>query len=192
MMVVMGWEIKVCGKRVREVVWVYTRRRKREWVCGGKENGCGYEVCDKRRRFYGSVGGWSFDEKAVMVVKDGLEFISESKKVELKQKWEQLRVDKIEHYLTKLDLIREQIMLVIEAMKSYDGMMPDYIFKHHKTPSFHEFVKESLSFAGAMQTQLYEKVRKLREKYEKNARGENPEAFAKPHEGKVFELSKKI
>ncbi|KAH7864597.1 hypothetical protein Vadar_031540 [Vaccinium darrowii] len=57
---------------------------------------------------------------------------------------------------------------------------------------FHEFVKESLFFAGTAQTQLYEKVRRLREKYEKNATGENPGVFAKPHEGKVFELSKKI
>ncbi|KAH7864277.1 hypothetical protein Vadar_027719 [Vaccinium darrowii] len=57
---------------------------------------------------------------------------------------------------------------------------------------FHEFVKESLAFTGTTQTQLYEKVRRLREKYEKNARGENPGVFAKPHEGKLFELSKKI
>ncbi|KAH7845949.1 hypothetical protein Vadar_007873 [Vaccinium darrowii] len=165
---------------------------------------------------------WSFDEKVVKIVKDGLELISESKKVDLEGKWEQLRVDEVEHYLTKLDLICEQMILVIETMKSYDGMLPDYTFKHHKTASFlapasfahesnpassnstqfhppksdingfHEFVKESLSFAGAMQTQLYEKVRRLREKYEKNASGENPEAFAKPHDGKVFELSKKI
>ncbi|KAH7864790.1 hypothetical protein Vadar_033857 [Vaccinium darrowii] len=57
---------------------------------------------------------------------------------------------------------------------------------------FHEFVKESLSFASTTQTQMYEKARRLREKYEKNARGENPVVFAKSHEGKLFELSKKI
>ncbi|KAH7847516.1 hypothetical protein Vadar_027067 [Vaccinium darrowii] len=175
----------------------------------------------REKGFYGSVGGWSFDEKAVIIVKDGLELISESKKVEFEGKWEQLRVDEIEHYLTKLDLIREQMMLVIETMKSYDGMLPDYTFNHHKTPSFlapasfahesnpafsnnaqfhapkcdingfHEFVKESLSFAGATQTQLYEKVRRLREKYEKNAKGKNPEAFAKPMTEKYLSCPKR-
>ncbi|KAH7846053.1 hypothetical protein Vadar_009171 [Vaccinium darrowii] len=70
--------------------------------------------------FYGTVGGLSFAEEAMKIVKDGLELISESKKVELEGKWEQLRVDEIEHYFTKLELIREQMKLVLEANDAGD------------------------------------------------------------------------
>ncbi|KAH7838428.1 hypothetical protein Vadar_026253 [Vaccinium darrowii] len=81
-------------------------------------------------------------------------------------------------------------IVILEGMIEYHsktGLEPRSNIK-----GFLEFVNKSLSFAGATPTQLYEKVRRLQEKYEKNARGENRRVFVKPHEEKVFELSKKI
>ncbi|XP_058190357.1 STOREKEEPER protein-like [Rhododendron vialii] len=62
---------------------------------------------------------------------------------------------------------------------------------------FLEFVKESLRFSGATKTQLYEKMRRLRQKYENNmTRGEKVGkdhlVFSRAHEKIAFDLSKQI
>ncbi|KAE8703357.1 RmlC-like cupins superfamily protein [Hibiscus syriacus] len=62
------------------------------------------------------------------------------------------------------------------------------------THAFHDFVKDSIH-ADVSRAQLMYKVRRLRKKFENNARrskdGED-RTFSKPHEQQVFELSKKI
>ncbi|GFS29838.1 hypothetical protein Acr_00g0008750 [Actinidia rufa] len=65
--------------------------------------------------FNRSIGGLGLEEQ---IIKDGLEMIRGAKKLELNVKWEQLRVKEVELYLKRLDLIREQAMLVLEALKS--------------------------------------------------------------------------
>ncbi|GFZ03176.1 hypothetical protein Acr_15g0017840 [Actinidia rufa] len=65
--------------------------------------------------FNRSIAGLGLEEE---IIKDGLEMIRGAKKLELKAKWEQLRVEEVELYLKRLDLIREQAMLVLEALKS--------------------------------------------------------------------------
>ncbi|PSS10336.1 Transcription factor [Actinidia chinensis var. chinensis] len=65
--------------------------------------------------FNRSIVGLGLEEE---IIKDGLEMIRGAKKLELKVKWEQLRVEEVELYLKRLDLIREQAMLVLEALKS--------------------------------------------------------------------------
>ncbi|XP_057513740.1 probable transcription factor At1g11510 [Actinidia eriantha] len=65
--------------------------------------------------FNRSIVGLGLEEE---IIKDGLEMIRGAKKFELKVKWEQLRVEEVELYLKRLDLIREQAMLVLEALKS--------------------------------------------------------------------------
>ncbi|XP_057472240.1 GLABROUS1 enhancer-binding protein-like [Actinidia eriantha] len=52
------------------------------------------------------------------IMKDGLELIGGSKKLELEEKWKKLREEEMELYLKRVDLIREQTKLVLEAMKS--------------------------------------------------------------------------
>ncbi|KAH7864510.1 hypothetical protein Vadar_030375 [Vaccinium darrowii] len=123
------WENNDGGNRLgNESVWKRGQRgsvglrkegEKRMGKEGEKRMGVDTGFVISAGGFCESVSGWSLDEKAMKIVKDGLELISESKKVELEGKWEQLRVDEIEHYLKKMDLIREQMMLVLEAMKSY-------------------------------------------------------------------------
>lgn len=81
-------------------------------------------------------------------------------------------------------------IVILEGMIEYrskTGLEPRSNIK-----GFLEFVNKSLSFVGAKQKQLYEKVRRLQEKYEENATGEKLGVFVKPHKQKVFELSKKI
>ncbi|KAE8712997.1 RmlC-like cupins superfamily protein [Hibiscus syriacus] len=62
------------------------------------------------------------------------------------------------------------------------------------TNAFHDFVKDSLH-ADVSKAQLMYKVRRLRKKFENNARrskdGED-RTFSKPHEQQSFELSKRI
>ncbi|KAK8527573.1 hypothetical protein V6N13_085394 [Hibiscus sabdariffa] len=62
------------------------------------------------------------------------------------------------------------------------------------THAFHDFVKDSIH-ADVSKAQLMYKVRRLRKKFENNARrskdGED-RTFSKPHEQQVFELSRKI
>ncbi|KAL5573217.1 hypothetical protein UlMin_022814 [Ulmus minor] len=74
--------------------------------------------------------------------------------------------------------------------------MIDYQSKKGSDPyadmtAFLEFIKTNLH-VDVHRNQLMDKVRRLRKKYYNNAeRGEDP-VFAKPHEQKTFELSKKI
>ncbi|KAI8525236.1 hypothetical protein RHMOL_Rhmol13G0214300 [Rhododendron molle] len=56
-----------------------------------------------------------------VVIKDGLELLSGSKKLEMMEKWRQFRVEEVELYLKRLDLVREQGKLVLEAMKKSMG-----------------------------------------------------------------------
>ncbi|KAG5548477.1 hypothetical protein RHGRI_013979 [Rhododendron griersonianum] len=56
-----------------------------------------------------------------VVIKDGLELLSGSKKLEMTEKWRQFRVEEVELYLKRLDLVREQGKLVLEAMKKLTG-----------------------------------------------------------------------
>ncbi|KAF7140883.1 hypothetical protein RHSIM_Rhsim06G0156400 [Rhododendron simsii] len=62
------------------------------------------------------------------------------------------------------------------------------------TGEFHEFIKKSLG-VEVSRSQLMDKVRRLKKKYEINAghgeKGADP-VFSKPHEHKCFELSKKV
>ncbi|CAN4122320.1 unnamed protein product [Withania somnifera] len=60
--------------------------------------------------------------------------------------------------------------------------------------AFHEFIKKSLHVDVA-KTQLQDKIRRLKKKYENNAGKEKKgkeRSFTKPHEQKAYELSKKI
>ncbi|XP_058195947.1 probable transcription factor At4g00390 [Rhododendron vialii] len=56
-----------------------------------------------------------------VVVKDGLELLSGSNKLEMMEKWRQFRVEEVELYLKRLELVREQGKLVLEAMKKSTG-----------------------------------------------------------------------
>ncbi|KAI8551855.1 hypothetical protein RHMOL_Rhmol06G0219600 [Rhododendron molle] len=62
------------------------------------------------------------------------------------------------------------------------------------TSEFHEFIRKSLS-VEVSRSQLMDKVRRLKKKYEINAgkgeKGADP-VFSKPHEHKCFELSKQV
>ncbi|KAF7127944.1 hypothetical protein RHSIM_Rhsim11G0019400 [Rhododendron simsii] len=62
---------------------------------------------------------------------------------------------------------------------------------------FLEFVKESLRFSGATKTQLYEKMRRLKQKYMNNVmrgeeNGKDQLVFPRAHEKIAFDLSKQI
>ncbi|KAI8530490.1 hypothetical protein RHMOL_Rhmol11G0063200 [Rhododendron molle] len=63
--------------------------------------------------------------------------------------------------------------------------------------AFLEFVKESLRFSGATKSQLYEKMRSLKQRYENTVirgkkDGKEHLVFSKPHDEKAFDLSKQI
>ncbi|XP_057488444.1 probable transcription factor At1g11510 [Actinidia eriantha] len=62
-----------------------------------------------------SIGESSLEEE---IMKDGLELIGSSKKLELEEKWKKLGEEEVELYMKRVDLIREQTKLVLEAMKS--------------------------------------------------------------------------
>ncbi|XAR65579.1 hypothetical protein NMG60_11009743 [Bertholletia excelsa] len=62
-----------------------------------------------------SIGTSSLDDE---IMKDGLELLAGPKKVELQEKWKKLRVEELELYLKRVDLIREQTKLVLEALKA--------------------------------------------------------------------------
>ncbi|KAK4489218.1 hypothetical protein RD792_005013 [Penstemon davidsonii] len=73
------------------------------------------------------------------------------------------------------------------------GML-DYALKKKSNPiadpdAFLEFIKKNLHFDGN-KTQLLDKVKRLKKKYEKN-KGKNRN-FSKPHEKEAYELSEKI
>ncbi|OIT37832.1 PREDICTED: GLABROUS1 enhancer-binding protein-like [Nicotiana attenuata] len=78
--------------------------------------------------------------------------------------------------------------------------MIDYRSKKKSDPvadlsAFHEFIKKSLH-VDVSKTQLQDKIRRLKKKYENNAgkekKGKKERTFSKPHEQKTYELSKKI
>ncbi|KAJ8541357.1 hypothetical protein K7X08_002173 [Anisodus acutangulus] len=77
--------------------------------------------------------------------------------------------------------------------------MIDYRSKKKADPvadlsAFHEFIKKSLQI-DVTKTQLQDKIRRLKKKYENNAGKEKKgkeRTFTKPHEQKAYELSKKI
>nr|XP_016473271.1 PREDICTED: mediator-associated protein 1-like [Nicotiana tabacum] len=78
--------------------------------------------------------------------------------------------------------------------------MIDYRSKKKSDPvadlsAFHEFIKKSLH-VDVSKTQLQDKIRRLKRKYENNAgkekKGKKERTFSKPHEQKTYELSKKI
>ncbi|KAL6989096.1 hypothetical protein U1Q18_014847 [Sarracenia purpurea var. burkii] len=66
-------------------------------------------------RFNRTIGESCLEDE---IIKDGLELITGSKKLELEEKWKKLRVEEVELYYKRVDLIREQTKLVLEAMKS--------------------------------------------------------------------------
>ncbi|KAM7530751.1 hypothetical protein LguiB_034161 [Lonicera macranthoides] len=67
--------------------------------------------------FGGSISDVKFQEE---IMRNGVELIKGDKKKELDEKWKKQRVLEAEVYLKRLDLIREQMNLVLEALKS-DG-----------------------------------------------------------------------
>lgn len=72
--------------------------------------------------------------------------------------------------------------------------MIDYVAKRGLDPSgdmnsFHDFIKKSLQI-DCSKTQLADKVRRLKKKFENNSAKKKKNL--NPHEGKVFELSKRI
>ncbi|XP_016508976.1 putative transcription factor At1g61730 [Nicotiana tabacum] len=78
--------------------------------------------------------------------------------------------------------------------------MVDYRLKKKSDPvadlsAFHDFIKKSLH-VDVSKTQLQDKIRRLKKKYENNAgkekKGKKERTFSKPHEQKTYELSKKI
>ncbi|KAK4439294.1 putative transcription factor [Sesamum alatum] len=79
-----------------------------------------------------------------------------------------------------------------------NGMI-DYATKKKSDPvadlnAFHDFIKKNLH-VDVTRTQLQDKIRRLRRKYENNKSKEKEgkdRTFSKPHEQKAYELSKKI
>ncbi|XP_011099453.1 probable transcription factor At4g00390 [Sesamum indicum] len=77
--------------------------------------------------------------------------------------------------------------------------MIDYVTKKKSDPAadlnaFHDFIKKNLH-VDATRTQLQDKIRSLRRKYENNKSKEKEgkdRTFSKPHEQQAYELSKKI
>ncbi|KAL0420251.1 UNVERIFIED_CONTAM: putative transcription factor [Sesamum latifolium] len=77
--------------------------------------------------------------------------------------------------------------------------MIDYVSKKKSDPvgelnAFHDFIKKNLH-VEVSRSQLQDKIRRLRRKYENNKSKEKEgkdRSFGKPHEQKAFELSKKI
>ncbi|KAL0407291.1 UNVERIFIED_CONTAM: putative transcription factor [Sesamum latifolium] len=77
--------------------------------------------------------------------------------------------------------------------------MIDYAEKKKSDPvadlnDFHDFIKDSLH-VDVTRTQLQDKIRRLKKKYENNKSKEKEgkdRAFSKPHEQKAYELSKQV
>ncbi|KAL6992701.1 hypothetical protein U1Q18_010815 [Sarracenia purpurea var. burkii] len=83
----------------------------------GAKEGSKIEVEPSSRsiRFNRNTGESSVEDE---IIKDGLELISGPKKLELEEKWKKLRVEEVELYLKRIDLIHEQTKLVLGALKS--------------------------------------------------------------------------
>ncbi|GAB4831024.1 hypothetical protein Ancab_005039 [Ancistrocladus abbreviatus] len=52
------------------------------------------------------------------IIKEGLKLLDSNKRAELEEKWRMLRVDEVEVYLKRVNLIREQTLLILDAMRS--------------------------------------------------------------------------
>ncbi|KAL6990854.1 hypothetical protein U1Q18_008977 [Sarracenia purpurea var. burkii] len=66
------------------------------------------------RPVFGRRIGKSSSQEEIM--KDGLGLISAPQKLELQEKWKQLRLEEAELYLRRLDLVHEQTKLLLEAL----------------------------------------------------------------------------
>ncbi|KAK2642470.1 hypothetical protein Ddye_024233 [Dipteronia dyeriana] len=67
--------------------------------------------------FDNSLGVAGFED---YVVKNGLAVIRGSKKTELEQRWKKLHIAQLELYVERIDLVKEQALLVVESLKSSD------------------------------------------------------------------------
>ncbi|KAI9198562.1 hypothetical protein LWI28_018220 [Acer negundo] len=67
--------------------------------------------------FDNSLGVTGFED---YVVKNGLAVIKGSKKTELEQRWKKLHIAQLELYVERIDLVKEQALLVLESLKSSD------------------------------------------------------------------------
>ena len=52
------------------------------------------------------------------VIKNGLDMIGGSEKVELEQRWKKLHIAQLELYIERIELVKEQAVLVLESLKS--------------------------------------------------------------------------
>ncbi|KAK3188168.1 hypothetical protein Dsin_027729 [Dipteronia sinensis] len=68
--------------------------------------------------FDNSLGVAGFED---YVVKNGLTVIRGSKKTELEQRWKKLHIAQLELYVERIDLVKEQALLVLESLKSSDN-----------------------------------------------------------------------
>lgn len=64
-----------------------------------------------------SMGGIRIPITDEDIMNRGLELLSGPKKVELEEKWNDLKVQELKHYLKKLELLKEQGELVLNAIK---------------------------------------------------------------------------
>ncbi|KAL5839718.1 hypothetical protein ACOSQ4_012326 [Xanthoceras sorbifolium] len=55
------------------------------------------------------------------VVKNGLDMIGGSKKTELEQRWKKLHIAQLELFVERIDLVKEQAVLMLESLKSADN-----------------------------------------------------------------------
>ncbi|TXG68555.1 hypothetical protein EZV62_003490 [Acer yangbiense] len=69
--------------------------------------------------FDNSLGVTGFED---YVVKNGLAVIKGSKKTELEQRWKKLHIAQLELYVERIDLVKEQALLVLESLKSSDAV----------------------------------------------------------------------
>lgn len=68
---------------------------------------------------YGSMGFMITDE---VIMNKGLELLSGPKKVEMEEKWKNLKVQELKHFLKKVELLKEQGEIVLNSMvKSGDN-----------------------------------------------------------------------
>ncbi|KAK2644261.1 hypothetical protein Ddye_019456 [Dipteronia dyeriana] len=67
--------------------------------------------------FDSSLGVAGFED---YVVKNGLAVIRGSKKTELEQRWKKLHIAQLELYVERIDLVKEQALLVLGSLKSSD------------------------------------------------------------------------
>ncbi|GMH07062.1 hypothetical protein Nepgr_008902 [Nepenthes gracilis] len=69
-----------------------------------------------REIYFGKdIAGMGLDEN---IVKEGLKLLDSNKRAELDEKWRTLKLAEVELYLKRVDLVREQTRLILDAMKS--------------------------------------------------------------------------